>query len=343
MRKTTRFDAFISYSSRDKIAADTCCAVLEKAGVRCWIAPRDVRPGTEYGASIIDGIDQSRMMVLIFSSSANASSQIRREIERAVSKSIPIIPVRIEEVTPTKSMEYFIGAIHWLDALTPPIEKHFQQLSETVKAILEVDASTRSAAHDETTRKAHAQRRDQKSFPTFPDEALRTASVGEGPPAKKLARMKWLLPALGLLLVAVVAGGGWLYHLAVVAPASVPQVTKSQPAAERNMNLTRAAKSDVDSLLAYSGRWDHDCNSLPVTITITKKPINGNVSVADADEVLPASTPGSGPTAHCAGKTIRSKKIMYRSNPDFRGNDAVSYDSEGAGTILHTTIAISVQ
>jgi hypothetical protein len=190
------FDAFISHSSRDKIAADTCCAMLEKAGVRCWIAPRDVKPGTEYGASIIDGIDQSRLMVLIFSSSANDSSQIRREIERAVSKSKPIIPVRIEEVTPTKSMEYFLGAIHWLDALTLPIEKHFQQLSETVKAILEVDSSTRRAANDETARKAPAQRRDQKSFPTLPDEALRTASVGEGSPSKKLARMKWFLPAV---------------------------------------------------------------------------------------------------------------------------------------------------
>jgi TIR domain len=107
------FDAFISHSSRDKIAADTCCAMLEKAGVRCWIAPRDVKPGSEYGSSIVDGIDQSRLMVLIFSSSANDSHQIRREIERAVSKSKPIIPVRIEEVTPTKSMEYFLLQQRW--------------------------------------------------------------------------------------------------------------------------------------------------------------------------------------------------------------------------------------
>jgi hypothetical protein len=114
-------------------------------------------------------------------------------------------------------------------------------------------------------------------------------------------------------------------------------------AAERNMNLTRTAKSGVDSLLAYSNRWDRNCNALPVTITVTKKPINGIVSVADEDQVLPASTPGSGGTGQCAGKTIKSKKIMYRSNPNFHGNDTVSYDSEGAGTVLHTTITISVQ
>src|ERR1700730_4661732 len=133
------FDVFISYSQRDKPTADAACAVLEAAGIRCWIAPRDVRAGGEYGAAIIDAIDRCGVMVLIFSSSANDSRQIHREIERAVNKEVPIVPVRIEKIEPTKSMEYFLGGIHWLDALTPPLEKHLQQLTETVRAILNVD------------------------------------------------------------------------------------------------------------------------------------------------------------------------------------------------------------
>jgi len=54
-------------------------------------------PGVEYGAGIIEAIEHCRVMVLIFSSNANASQQIHREIERAVSKCVPIVPVRIEE------------------------------------------------------------------------------------------------------------------------------------------------------------------------------------------------------------------------------------------------------
>src|SRR5436190_13697810 len=134
------FDAFISYSSEDKTAANAACAVLEGAGIRCWIAPRDIRAGQEYGTAIIGAIDHCRAMVLVFSSSANASRQIHREIERAVAKGIPILPVRIEEVTPTESLEYFLGAIHWLDALSPPLENHLQKLAETLKAMLQVDA-----------------------------------------------------------------------------------------------------------------------------------------------------------------------------------------------------------
>jgi hypothetical protein len=135
------FDVFISYSSIDKATADATCAALESAGIRCWIAPRDVIPGTQYAAAIVDAIDLCRLMVLIFSSNANASPQIHREIERAASKGVPIVPMRIEGITPTKSMEYFLGQIHWLDALTPPLAAHLQKLVETTRAILQVDAT----------------------------------------------------------------------------------------------------------------------------------------------------------------------------------------------------------
>ena len=113
------FDVFISYSHHDKPAADAACATLEAAGIRCWIAPRDIIPGTVYGGAIIDAIETAKILVLIFSGSANASPQIKREVERAVSKGIPVIPVRIENVVPSKTLEYFLSTPHWLDAFTP--------------------------------------------------------------------------------------------------------------------------------------------------------------------------------------------------------------------------------
>jgi hypothetical protein len=76
---------------------------------------------------------------LIFSANANESPQIRREVERAVNKGVPIIPLRIQDIAPTRSLEYFIGTVHWLDALTPPLESHLRRLVETVKALLQID------------------------------------------------------------------------------------------------------------------------------------------------------------------------------------------------------------
>ena len=70
------FDAFISYASKDKPTADAVCAALEDAQIRCWIAPRDILPGSDWSASIIDALDQCRVMILIFSGNANDSPQI---------------------------------------------------------------------------------------------------------------------------------------------------------------------------------------------------------------------------------------------------------------------------
>jgi hypothetical protein len=124
------YDAFISYASLDKARADATCAALEASGIRCWIAPRDIVPGAEWGEAIILAINQCRVVILIFSANANESPQIRREVERAVSKGIPIIPFRIQDIAPNHSLEYFIGTVHWLDALTPPLEAHLRRLAE---------------------------------------------------------------------------------------------------------------------------------------------------------------------------------------------------------------------
>src|SRR5271170_3481581 len=130
------FDAFISYASKDKTIADAVCARLESDGIRCWIAPRDIVAGTSYGEAIIDAIHGAKVMVLVFSSSANTSGHIPKEVERAVSNGVAILPFRIEDVAPGKSLDYFIGSVHWLDAMTPPMEQHLDSLAATVHKLI---------------------------------------------------------------------------------------------------------------------------------------------------------------------------------------------------------------
>ena len=126
-------DVFISYASVDKPVADAMCARIEAQNIRCWIAPRDVPPGKNFPEAIIDGIVGSKIMVVIFSSHANKSEHVIREVTTAMNKSLTIIPFRIEDVMPSKSMEYLIGTPHWLNALTPPLEDHLDTLITTIK------------------------------------------------------------------------------------------------------------------------------------------------------------------------------------------------------------------
>ncbi|MDD1676595.1 MAG: tetratricopeptide repeat protein, partial [Methanomicrobiales archaeon] len=129
-------DVFISYSSRDKPIADAICATLEGQRIRCWIAPRDILPGTNYPNAIINAIETSRVMILVFSRHSNTSPHVIRELSKAVSRGVIVIPFRIEAVDPSKDMEYLIGIPHWLDAMNPPLERHLGELTRTVEILL---------------------------------------------------------------------------------------------------------------------------------------------------------------------------------------------------------------
>jgi formylglycine-generating enzyme required for sulfatase activity len=126
-------DVFISTSSKDKPVADAVCATLESRGIRCWMAARDIQPGQNWGGAIIDAIGGSRILVLIYSTHANTSQQVIREIERAVHKNVTVIPFRIEDVPMSSSLEYFISSPHWLDAFPEPRLFHFEQLADTIQ------------------------------------------------------------------------------------------------------------------------------------------------------------------------------------------------------------------
>lgn len=136
-------DVFISYSDKDSPIADALCSTLEAGEFRCWITPRDVLPGMDWGEAIIDAIAASRVMVLLLSTNSNTSTQVKREVERAVNKNVMVIPLRIDNVTLSKSLEYHLSTTHWMDALTPPLEKHLQTLAKKLRQVLSI--STRTA------------------------------------------------------------------------------------------------------------------------------------------------------------------------------------------------------
>lgn len=140
-------DLFVSYSQPDRDAAFALVQRLEARGISVWIAPRDVSPAADWAAEIIDAISSARLMVLVFSGSSNDSSQVRREVERAVHKQLPILPFRLENVLPSKSLEYFLSAQHWMDAFPPPLEAHIDRLCDYLDTALGHTAQDLHAEH----------------------------------------------------------------------------------------------------------------------------------------------------------------------------------------------------
>jgi hypothetical protein len=141
---------FISHSSKDKPIADAICNHLESAGIRCWIAPRDIAFGADWTEGIMRGIDSCRVFVVIFSESANASEHVRREVAKAFSLGLAVIPFRTEAVSPNRSLSYFLETVHWLDAITPPLQNHLRALTDHVKQLLGDDQDPAPDARETT-------------------------------------------------------------------------------------------------------------------------------------------------------------------------------------------------
>lgn len=121
-------DIFISYSSHDKTIADAIVAALEQNGLRCWSAPRDIKPGADWGESITEAITGCKLILLIFSSSSNQSKRVLDEIYYAISEEKIILPFRVENLAPTSAMRLHLSSRHWLDAFQPSWKAHIDQL-----------------------------------------------------------------------------------------------------------------------------------------------------------------------------------------------------------------------
>jgi hypothetical protein len=133
--RTIKHDVFLCYSTEDlSIAYKVCCA-LESRGIRCWVAPRDIQLGQEWRAAIAQGLESCRIMVLIYSANSNKSIEVLREVKQAADMALDIIPFRLEDVPPSRSLEYFVRLCRWIEA-RPPIESHFSRLAETIHNML---------------------------------------------------------------------------------------------------------------------------------------------------------------------------------------------------------------
>lgn len=129
-------DVFISYSSDDKSVAERVCDSVERRGVSCWIAPRDIAPGAAFDEAILDAIEGASAVVLILSERANSSPFVKNEINRAFAKGKTIFTFRVEDVTPGKSLEFYLARGQWTDGFPAPVEEKIKRMTAAILALL---------------------------------------------------------------------------------------------------------------------------------------------------------------------------------------------------------------
>ncbi|MFN6104707.1 MAG: toll/interleukin-1 receptor domain-containing protein [Planctomycetaceae bacterium] len=244
-------DVFVSYSSPNREVAEAACAALEGRGMKCWIAPRDVTAGESWSGEIVEAIARAKLMVLVFSSQANASKHVLREVERAVHHGIPIIPLRIEKVRPTKELEYFLSVKHWLEADTRPLDQHLERLVTIAAAT--VKAASPPLGPDPTARPQSPLDRSTRGNSNRP---VPTFGPPESPaPPKRFVTRRSLLWSLGLLPL---LGGGWWWSRARrgMPPAAIentqPTIARSARSTEVSPQETRVSDNVADPANGHS-------------------------------------------------------------------------------------------
>jgi formylglycine-generating enzyme required for sulfatase activity len=178
---------FISHSSRDRDVAEHLCLALERRGKACWISSRDVSPGQNFQEEIVRAIKRARVMILVFSTNANNSNEIKKELALAGQFRLTVIPVRVEDVLPSDAFSYELATRQWIDFFED-WDRALKRLTSTLDGIAAVVPSD-----------------EERSDPAPP----RPSPAPSPPPVKKQSSMMPLL--VGGLVVALGAGGAFLF------------------------------------------------------------------------------------------------------------------------------------
>lgn len=137
-------DIFISYSNEDKLIAEAICHRLEEKGIKCWIYPRDITKGAPYARSLVEAIESSKAMVLIYSFNSSSSNHVMRELEQASKHGIAVIPFRIDDTSPPPEIDYHVSRLHWIDALKRPLDGHINNLTDYILSNWDIEKESKN-------------------------------------------------------------------------------------------------------------------------------------------------------------------------------------------------------
>lgn len=152
--QTRKHAVFICYAGKknnnqgekkhlDREVAEKICGHIEATGIPCWMAPRDIPPGERWGDIIADAVEQSKVMVLVYSAQTEKSTWVLDEVNLAMDKKIRIIPFRIDNITPQRgSIKMLWSRSQCIDAFNSPLEASLNKLKKFVKDYLADDART---------------------------------------------------------------------------------------------------------------------------------------------------------------------------------------------------------
>src|SRR5260370_21610617 len=113
--ETMSASIFVSYASSDRNQVDRLVTFLEAHHFTCWVSYRDVGVGENYQESITRAVRAAKVLIVVFTRNANASSEVQKELSLASRYKLLVIPLRIEDVEPGDALSYELATHQWVD------------------------------------------------------------------------------------------------------------------------------------------------------------------------------------------------------------------------------------
>ena len=147
-------EVFISYSSKNAEYANAVSERLKSEGIECWIDTNNIRTATNFAQEIIDGLNEAKVVVLIYSKDSDQSKYVYREIETAFDSNKHIVPLKIDDTFP-EELEFFLRGTQWLDASPAArenknvtLDECYDEVVETVKKLKDVPIVPRKIVNE---------------------------------------------------------------------------------------------------------------------------------------------------------------------------------------------------
>jgi adenylate cyclase len=138
---------FISYASRDRGIAEDICAGLERSGLHCWLASRDVPAGDNFQTAVVRAIRAARVMLLVFTAHSNNSDEVKKELALASQKRLTVIPLRLDNSAPSDAFAYELATRQWID-MSGDHDGALERLANRIASILQTPPRTPDAASE---------------------------------------------------------------------------------------------------------------------------------------------------------------------------------------------------
>jgi TolB-like protein len=203
---------FISYASADQETANRLVDLIEKRGIPCWIASRDIRPGEDYQNAIVHALEGAGVFLLLFSQAASESTEIPKELALAGKFKKSIIPARLNDIVPSGPFAYQMTSSQFID-LFVDFEAKVDELCSYMAETLHVAQVTKQRI--------------------------------DGEQRRRLARRNFLRGGIGALALLVVAGIGFTI---VPKMATWRDILRSRSTAQAPAPAASAAKHTISSI-----------------------------------------------------------------------------------------------